>query len=214
MVTDNFVWILGNGSKWGNNEIRYSIRSVVKYHPNANVLIIGEKPEWYAGDHIYMPDDSIRYVNKWNKVIRACQEFDSFVQMDDDFFLTEPFEPIVYYDGSLQEKYRISHKRSTQYADMIKRTHLKFPKAKNYLLHIPLPVKSDVLKEPDKRVSLRTFYGCKQEYFPEVERKDVKSGYTTLKTKLDEPFFSTTDHIGRSPKQVTQLFPNKSKYEH
>ena len=39
------VYILGDGSKWGNNEIKYSLRSLEKYGKNIrDVYICGNKP--------------------------------------------------------------------------------------------------------------------------------------------------------------------------
>jgi hypothetical protein len=47
--TFNLLYILGSGSKWQNNEIRYSIRSAEKYVGNlGRVFIVGEFPKFLS----------------------------------------------------------------------------------------------------------------------------------------------------------------------
>ena len=40
------VYPLGTGSKWQNNELRYSLRSLSKISGIGDVFIVGEKPDW------------------------------------------------------------------------------------------------------------------------------------------------------------------------
>jgi hypothetical protein len=54
----DFVFALGKGSKWDNNELRYTLRAIEK---NANgygkIVIVGEKPHWIKNVlHIPFPD--------------------------------------------------------------------------------------------------------------------------------------------------------------
>src|SRR5690606_5236989 len=93
----SFVWILGTGSSWEDNELRYSIRSVEKHHQDdAEVLVIGSKPSWYRGPHLpYLDTHTCPYINQWEKLRIACQIpdiSDPFVYMDDDFYLMQPLD--------------------------------------------------------------------------------------------------------------------------
>lgn len=55
------VYALGTGSKWDDNELRYSLRSLEKYCINlGRVFIVGHKPDWCT-NVIHIPYDD------WNK---------------------------------------------------------------------------------------------------------------------------------------------------
>lgn len=224
----NFVWILGSGSKWNNNEIRYSIRSVLKFHPNATITIVGEKPDWYNGYHYYVPDDSeCPYVNKWVKMEFACTLFDEFVQMDDDFFLLEPYKKAIYYHGTMAQKYKRINS-VTLWSDVIKSTLKQFPDEKNHLQHFPLPVRSKEMLRvaeiyPNRTVapsiSLRQCYCVHVKEYPEIELQDMKVRYGFSKSIERQisgyPFFSISDHIRSHSFRhlLEKMYPNPSIYE-
>ena len=51
------VYALGTGSKWQDNELRYSLRSLEKFCGNlGRVFIVGHKPDWVTGV-IHIPHD-------------------------------------------------------------------------------------------------------------------------------------------------------------
>lgn len=88
------VYILGQGSHWRNNEIKYSIKSVRKYLKGfRDIYIIGENP--YIIDDIkhIRADDPYRYnkeANICHKIKIACEHpeiSDDFLFMNDDHFL-------------------------------------------------------------------------------------------------------------------------------
>jgi len=96
-ITNNFVWTVSHKSYNNYIELKYSIKSVKKYHPNSNIVLVGGKPDWYKGDFIFVEDVShCRFVNTWNCIIEACKKYEHFVQMDDDFFLFKKYEPKFY----------------------------------------------------------------------------------------------------------------------
>ena len=59
MKTLDVVYVLGTGSSWDNNEIRFSIRSVLKNLPGiGRIIIIGEKSSGLKGFvYIAHPDE-------------------------------------------------------------------------------------------------------------------------------------------------------------
>lgn len=96
-MTD-IVYVLGNGSPWLNNEIRYSLRSVEKHLTNyGRVYIVGVLPEFLTGVH-HIPFDDInicKETNICNKILRACDEEsigNPFLFFNDDHFLNADFD--------------------------------------------------------------------------------------------------------------------------
>lgn len=92
------LYILGNGSKWNDNELRYSLRSLETYCKDTykNVYLVGSCPSFINTDEVhYIPasDDSCRQLNHYDKVYKAFSESyisDDAILMYDDIFFTKP----------------------------------------------------------------------------------------------------------------------------
>jgi len=88
------VYVLGSGSLWSDNEIRYSIRSFKKHFKDLrNVVVVGELPRFLHG-LVYIPYPDRRGVNKdcrmMLKVLAACNDArvsENFVLCTDDTVL-------------------------------------------------------------------------------------------------------------------------------
>lgn len=92
------VYVLGSGSNWNNNELRFSLRSIEKNLSGyRNIYVVGEDPG-FTKDVILIPyPDEIGPHNAdgniIRKVIRACNEdnlSDDFVYMNDDEYFLRP----------------------------------------------------------------------------------------------------------------------------
>lgn len=91
------VYPLSNGTKWSNNEIRYSLRSLDKYASNlGRVFIVTEKlPPWMKGV-VHVPCSDIRGRNKDANIIdkiRAAIKAgvsERFIFASDDQYLIAP----------------------------------------------------------------------------------------------------------------------------
>ena len=60
----DILYIVGTGSKWDNNELRYSLRSIDKYGINVDrVFIVGEKPDFVNGEVVHIP-----CADRWSKI--------------------------------------------------------------------------------------------------------------------------------------------------
>jgi hypothetical protein len=103
---------LGHGSLWGNNELRYCLRSVEKYITGyRDVYIVGEVPGWIQNIiHLPMPETGISGPERiMRKILRACREeavSDRFLFLNDDFFFLSPIQANCvpfYYDGNLEQ---------------------------------------------------------------------------------------------------------------
>lgn len=90
------VYLLGRGSSWEDNEIRYSLRSLAKYGKNVkNVVIVGYCPDFLNREWLHLinhDDPGIKTENMKDKLIAASLSdhvTDDFVFMCDDYILFE-----------------------------------------------------------------------------------------------------------------------------
>jgi hypothetical protein len=162
-----FVYLCRKGP---NEELRYSIRSVVKNFPNASVLVVGEAPSWYDGDLLFVKQNSAKYANvskSLNEIARSPLVKDEFILMNDDFyFLKKKYGH--YHEGSLNKKYEIYmdikgvssyNKKILDTLNKLKKMGYKDPLS--YELHIPFPVEKSKLLKIVKYGNLlwRSLYG-------------------------------------------------------
>ncbi len=91
------VYVLGRGSQWADNEIRYSIRSFKKHFKDLrNIVVVGQRPAWMHGV-IHIPFADNLNINKdarmIQKIAAACKDTrvsDRFIFCTDDTFLNAP----------------------------------------------------------------------------------------------------------------------------
>lgn len=97
--TIDLVYVLGTGSKWSDNEIRFSLRSVEKYLKGfRNIYVVGECPAFLQNViHIPATDEFDPAVNADGnmilKILKACalpDLSDDFLFMNDDFVFMKP----------------------------------------------------------------------------------------------------------------------------
>lgn len=145
--TPDLVYILGNGSRWNNNELRFSLRSVFKNLTGfRNIYVIGENPGFLKEN----PKHKIIFIshpdelgpqnadgNIIRKVIRACNEPDlsnEFLKMNDDYIIAKPTHaPDIY----PMFKYDLAPKPDSYFANNAWRQRLK--KTREHLTNAGLP---------------------------------------------------------------------------
>lgn len=97
----DLVYVLGSGSKWNNNELRFSLRSVEKNLKGVGkIYVVGENPGYFTDKiiYIYYPDPLGGRNADGNmalKILRACSEenlSDNFLFMNDDFIINREME--------------------------------------------------------------------------------------------------------------------------
>lgn len=108
------VYVLGTGSGWNNNEIRFSLRALEKnLRGYRYVYVIGECPSWLRNvRHIPFKDELKQNAdgNIARKVLRVCQEedlSDSFLFINDDHIIMKPIDAVSippYHKGDLKER--------------------------------------------------------------------------------------------------------------
>jgi hypothetical protein len=214
-----------------NEELRYSIRSVVANMPYDNLWLVGYKPSWYVGNFISVPNTTTKFENI-RLAIKAAAEHneisDDFILMNDDFFVIKPANPDkVLHGGLLIDK--ISRYRSMletgRYITLLENTHKFLVKSgiKNpldYDIHTPIVFnKSNLLQIINRRHFPRSLYGNMFKVGGEFTN-DVKvySDNSLLKHNLpeDSPYISTQDDSFNNlfNSLLKDMFTEPSKYEH
>lgn len=219
----DYVYICRSGD---NEELRYSIRSVVKYAEHDNIWVVGNKPDWYKGNFISVPDTGTKFNNitQCHKVICDSPKIsEDFVLMNDDFFILKPIQNMpTFSDGLLEDK--ISHHMAinglAQYTRVLTKAkkdlyRLKVYDPICYDLHVPMPFNKALLA-PIALINYapRTMYGNIYN-IDAVDIKDVKIYKDRNNINIDESdFISTEDNSFNLIKdRLKELFPEPTKYE-
>lgn len=196
----NFVYSCRDGD---NEELRYSLRSVKYFYPNASICIVGGKPNWYSGKYIKVKQDRNKNANINANLLAAYNSNDilnNFIYMNDDFFIFKHTLNFNFlYDGSISDKIKTyeANNELNGYSRQIRNTEKKLlgmgiKDPLNYELHVPMPVEKNNLKKVlDKGDKLlwRSMYG-NMFSVGGIQTKDVKV-YKELKDI--DTFVSTTE---------------------
>lgn len=228
---EDFVYICRAGE---NEELRYSIRSVLEAFPDARIWVVGGKPEWYEGNYIEVDQNKNKYTNALNNIVAICnskQISQSFIFMNDDFFILKKFDTNITFNGGLlADKIKIyqeinsssGYVRKLSYThDMLVRKGIDSPF--DYELHMPIKVDKDKLnKIINKYPSLlwRSMYGNLYN-LGGIATKDVKvysnEIYSSISNGKPENliFLSTEDYSFHNIKNnlLTNRFPKPSNLE-
>lgn len=141
-MTHPVVYTLGSGSTWGDNELRYSIRSFVQHYGVERVIVIGHKPDWYIGEHYPMKDTVRKAYNIHMKTMKACDLTGTFIQAADDHYLLQRPDWTPHYNGLLTDK-----RYGGYYGKITAATAKAYPGGKFFNLHYPMRINSDLYRE-------------------------------------------------------------------
>ena len=144
----DFVYICRDGE---NEELRYSIRSVLYSFPEAKIWLVGGKPDWYSGPYISVNQNSNKYDNALKNLKSLCEHpeiSDNFILMNDDFFIIKKIDKVEqFYNGLLSDKIDrfIKITGSSMYIKKLINTNNKLIKLGieeplDYELHVPMPM--------------------------------------------------------------------------
>ncbi len=215
-----------------NEELRYSIRSVLK---NAkfinNIWVVGAKPDWYVGNFIAVKPVGNSFANvreNLKNVIDNDNISEDFVLMNDDFFIMENINSVSHYYGGMLSDRSMRHQElagPNYYANMLMKTHkvLKqkgIDKPLNYELHVPMLFNKTKLSQTiEQPFSIRSYYGNTYDLGGE-DIKDVKiyshPRFRVASSSMDNstPYVSTDDESFKQIRSIMQeMFPDKSDYE-
>lgn len=219
----DYVYICRSGA---NEELRYSIRSIVKNLNAKTVWIVGNKPDWYTGNFIEVKDAGNKFENitKCYEVISQSNSIsEDFILMNDDFFVMMPTAMIpVVYNGTLSEKIEshIEEQGPTAYSRVLKNANIylknnKIKNALNYDVHFPMQINRNLLSKIDLSIyAPRSVYGNTYSIGGD-QMKDVKVYASSGDIYLgNHQFLSTEDKsFKKLLPQMKQFFPDPSPYE-
>lgn len=231
----DFVYLCRNGK---NEELRYSIRSVSHFFPEANIWVVGGKPDWYVGNYIPIPQTApnkfLIQINNLSAILGNDSIGEDIVVMNDDFFIVRPIKKFyALASGTLLNRikeYQANKMSSNLYTKSLIALYRSLKKVRrdpiDFELHTPMPIKKSNLKKLlDEGITTmwRSNYGnrfVKDRFIKYTS--DVKF-YNKEKMKFKEydprtgnsPFFSTDDDSFELIKNelLANLFPEPSKYE-
>lgn len=217
-----------------NEELRYSIRSVMKNLKHDNLWVVGQKPKWYTGNFISVPNNKTKYSNaraNMEAIVSSTEISNDFILMNDDFYIMKPTKTIDYYYSELLEDKVKTHENlyyGSAYTNMLSLTltklkNLKIEDPLSYEMHVPFVMNKEKL-EPilkHKRELWRSMYGNlysvggKQmddvKVYPSSsylhEKFDWKKDLNIFLSSQDETFLDLKDGL------LDKKFPKKSIYE-
>lgn len=208
----NFVYICRNGE---NEELRYSIRSVLYFYPGSSIYIFGGKPRWYAGEYTEVKDCGTKFDNITKCYESICNSnINNFILMNDDFYIiSKPNNFDYYYDGTLEEKIQKHTKQYglSKYARVLSEANKKLKKMGietplNYDIHVPIMYEKDKLsKIIDLSDAPRSMYGNIYNVGGQ-KIKDVKV-YKDTDNIYNDPYFLSSED--RSFEKMLKLLKSK-----
>lgn len=146
------VYVLGTGSNWEDNELRFSLRSLETYLENmGTVYVVGERPRWLTGVvHLPFKDKTTcKERNIMLKVAYACGHPDlseNFLHVHDDHFALAPAragEIPNWYGGTLEKMYNGTKPEKRNHWHLAVRNTWKILESRglpglNYDIHYPM----------------------------------------------------------------------------
>lgn len=207
----------------GGIELRYAIRSMVKhFKPLSGVLLIGDKPEWFTGDHISYADLKGEKERSMQLKVLQCPD-EVFMYSNDDYFAAEDFTIDLpnYYDTDCRDM-AASHPIDS-YRKMYNNC---LPGWLNYDVHTPMLMVRGSFKvsyhRMDEQTPIKTTYGNNatvwdptKKYLADCKIKGEHNTFEIVYATKDRPFFSTHDSAVNAD-MITfleNLYPNASPYE-
>ncbi len=234
----DIIYPIGKGSKWNNNELKYSLRSLEKHGKSlGRVFITGDCPDFLSDEIVHTPcEDSYSYgvINTNEKILHTLRSHDvsdNFVFMNDDFFLLKDVDLSTYpyyYKRMLkpeEEKKKYGNSLVFTYYYLI----FQEKSVKNFELHLPIVFNKQNFLSLEKEWSLskklplglqtRSIY-CNMLSIDGIKTRDCKiRDFSDPKDVWDviEPrdCFSIADTaISCGIESIlSELYPKKSKYE-
>lgn len=230
----DILYPLGHGSTWGNNELKYSLRSVEKHVKEVDrVFIVGRNPKWITNiEYIEAKDDQgNKEKNIAYKIAKACQTdiSDDFLFFNDDHIITQDISSNLpnYYSMTCQQMI-LRRNSGGEYRAAIENVRNLFGmEAKYFDIHTPIVYNKFKFLEMMERVdwTIKKGYIVKSLYgnmfnLEGTELLDFKQNKPQKKEFWEkianERFcFSFGDQAVTPAFKyfLQQIFPEKSKYE-
>lgn len=237
------LYILGNGSKWGNSELRYSLRSLERHAQGVDrVVLVGDNPKFLSKEVEFFRLPEAAGNKEYRiamKIMWACKHAglsDDFACFNDDHILLKDIDLATYpfyYKCDLREmplssKYLNGYQRSLKDTlDALRNDGLE---TKHFDVHTPIRYNRekflalapywDRSKKSRNGFVVKSVYGNVYEVQPAVRQPDCKIVRVTCEEDVrlrirGRDVFSFGDHsIARGIGMfLYHTYPDKSKYE-
>ena len=201
-------------------ELRFSIRSMVKHFTDMKaVIVVGEKPSWYTGDHIYFPDvEKRKEYSVLRKLLLVPADMGTPLTLlfcHDDVYALKDFDSSLpnYYRGTCREGAMTTKER--RFKDMFNTCP---PDWLNFEIHAPMIINTELIEDEDRDFLLKTTYANRNK-LPGTDIADCKIKddlYYSEARKIikGRPFWSTHDNAENGVlTMLKELYPLKSIYE-
>lgn len=217
------------------NELRYSIRSVVKYFPYSRIIFAGGCPKEIIPDrHISVQRaGGAKWRKATNNIKAACLDAnvsEDFWLFNDDFFVMKPVKAMhPIFHGTLENRVKeiyLNNGRNSDYARRLDYTntelkHLGF-KTLNYAVHIPMLVNKEkalqVFGVFPNNPMFRSLYGN----YWDIGGRDMKDVKVNIIREEETSwnkrsrFLSTSNKAfneGTVGNYIRESFPEPTRYE-
>lgn len=234
------VYVLGSGSFWGDNELRFSLRSLQDFVSDmGTVYVVGAKPKW-LGDvvHLPYPDKHVcKERNIMEKMAYCCGHpdlSDDFLHVHDDHFALAPTRAsdIPSWAGGSLESMAARVKAGNHWGQAVANTD-KALKAQgltthNFDLHYPMLFNKNLFPEimdrydwrgTERGFVVKSLYANTVPIVPVInsdlkinQRYELRELVNRLKGR---PWFSLGNAglNGHMKKLLGALYPNRSRFE-
>ncbi len=225
----NFVYILRKGTERTDQlELRYSLRSVDTFHPDAKVYIVGEMYDWVMPNKFIAVKDLFPHKvqnTAWKaKVMTEELPDGDYVYMNDDFILLQPYRHATHYFGTLASTERITQ---NTYSGRVFKTlcDIYGPDWLCFDRHTPhsfsIPEARHVMAQTNKGEThaFKTLTGNINNKFPKIEidyDAKINAPHTNWAKATDGRAFLSLCASSWSKslhKFLDNKYPNKSRYE-
>lgn len=172
----DIVYFVKTDPENDSEELRYSFRSLTNL-PHGRVFVVGEKPDWATNiEFIPIPQTGTKSENVHANLLAAINSediSDTFVLMNDDFFIMKPMKNMPDYDfGPLKDVINAYGQRYPEVTEYIERkkmmyAHLLeagFKDPRSYELHVPMMIdklaaRRIIANAKGRLYQFRTYYG-------------------------------------------------------
>lgn len=192
------LYILGVGSKWDNNELRYSLRSLERFCPDVSrVFVVGANPGFLSSEVVYVPKKDASHNKEYNIAEKLYWSFlktdlsDDVLFLNDDHFLLAPLDPATYpyyHRGPLLDHIRTGKIGSTYRMSLVYTHNMlsnrRVP-AVHFDVHTPIRYNRHLFMRLEKTWEMSARMG-RSGYV-------VKSSYCNLNNILARPEHKLTD---------------------
>jgi hypothetical protein len=208
-----------------NEELRYSIRSAVKNLKFDNLWVVGGKPSWYTGKHLEVPQNYGKYQNMKDNVSAIARSKDisnTFVLMNDDFYIVKPVEKIENFNGGRLIDKANMYDRLSESSSYTKRLFDTYGKLRrmgfeyplDFEMHVPIVINKANLRHAVKYNLLwRSMYGNVFDIESTKMDEDVK---VYVDSPLDPKSYDISDlkypYLSGDDKSFIFLYKNVLKH--